>query len=197
MDSILVAAWSDGQLQIDASADEIQLVWKVGSAPRVCVDSYHHILCAAMNCESVPPGLSVLKFDQPRIIRPGHSIASLDSFTGNITVGVYREVMGPLRNVYHSLGEDSEVQIGVCEGRAVSFLYNLVSKDSILVAAWSGGQLQIDALADEIQPVWKVGSAPHVSVDSYDHILGAAMICESVPTGFSVLKFDQPQNHTG
>ncbi|KAL2541732.1 Nuclear pore complex protein [Abeliophyllum distichum] len=105
-------------------------------------------------------------------------------------------LQGPLRNVYHSLGEDSEVQRGVCEGRAVSFLYNLVSKDSILVTAWSGGQLQIDALADEIQPVWKEGSAPRVCVDSYDHILGAAMICESVPPSFSVLKFDQPQNHT-
>ncbi|CAA3024448.1 nuclear pore complex NUP88 [Olea europaea subsp. europaea] len=105
-------------------------------------------------------------------------------------------LQGPLRDVYHSLGEDSEVQRGVCEGRAVSFLYNLVSKDSILVTAWSGGQLRIDALADEIQPVWKVGSAPRVCVNSYGHILGVAMICESVPTGFSVLKFDQPQNHT-
>lgn len=67
-----------------------------------------------------------------------------------------------------------------CEGRAVSFLYNSVSKDSILVTAWSGGQLQIDALADEIQPVWSVGSPPRLRLDSHDEILGLAMICESI-----------------
>ena len=70
-----------------------------------------------------------------------------------------------------------------CEGRAVSFLYNLVYKDSILVTAWSGGQLQIDALADEIQPVWNVGCPPRLRVDSHDHILGLAMICESITCG--------------
>nr|XP_016455215.1 PREDICTED: nuclear pore complex protein NUP88-like isoform X2 [Nicotiana tabacum] len=63
-------------------------------------------------------------------------------------------LQGPLRKVSHGVEEDS-VHPPVCEGRAVSFLYDLVSKDSIVVTAWSGGQLQIDALADEVQPVWK------------------------------------------
>ncbi|XP_075096681.1 nuclear pore complex protein NUP88 isoform X2 [Nicotiana tabacum] len=63
-------------------------------------------------------------------------------------------LQGPLRKVSHVVEEDS-VHPQVCEGRAVSFLYDLVSKDSIVVTAWSGGQLQIDALADEVQPVWK------------------------------------------
>ena len=88
------------------------------------------------------------------------------------------------------------VRVADCEGRAISFLYNLVSKDSILVTAWSGGQLQIDALADEIQPVWIVGSPPRVRVDSLDRILGLAMICESIPCELSVLKLDQPPDYT-
>lgn len=44
---------------------------------------------------------------------------------------------------------------------------------------WGSGQLQIDALADEIQPLWSVGSVPRLRVDSNDHIKGVAMICES------------------
>lgn len=83
-----------------------------------------------------------------------------------------------------------------CEGRAVSFLYNLVSKDSILVTAWSGGQLQIDALADEIQPVWNVGCPPRLRVDSNDNIRGLAMICESPPDKLSTVKLDQPLDST-
>lgn len=55
-----------------------------------------------------------------------------------------------------------------------------------MVIAWSGGQLQIDALADEIQPVWKAGSPPRLFVDSFDHILGVAMICESVSSDLSL-----------
>ncbi|CAJ1860717.1 unnamed protein product [Sphenostylis stenocarpa] len=89
-------------------------------------------------------------------------------------------LQGPLRRVGQDGNEDSVGCSAECEGRAVSFLYNLVSKDSILVTAWSGGQLQIDALADEIQPVWCVGSPPRLRVDSHDHILGLAMICESI-----------------
>lgn len=75
-------------------------------------------------------------------------------------------------------------------------LYNLVSKDSILVTAWSGGQLQIDALADEIQPVWVVGSTPRLHVDSHDHIIGLAMICEPMSAQLSIVKLDQPLEHT-
>lgn len=88
------------------------------------------------------------------------------------------------------------VRVAECEGRAVSFLYNLVSKDSILVTAWSSGQLQLHALADEIQPVWIVGSPPRVRVDSLDRIIGLAMICESIPCELSVVKLDQPLDHT-
>ncbi|KAJ1383390.1 hypothetical protein SESBI_43454 [Sesbania bispinosa] len=89
-------------------------------------------------------------------------------------------LQGPLQRVGQSGNEDSVGRSAECEGRAVSFLYNLVSKDSIMVTAWSGGQLQIDALADEIQPVWIVGSPPRLRVDSHDQILGLAMICESI-----------------
>lgn len=52
-----------------------------------------------------------------------------------------------------------------------------------MVTAWNGGQLEIDALADEVQPVWSVGCPPRLRVDSHDHILGLAMICESVSFG--------------
>lgn len=92
--------------------------------------------------------------------------------------------------------KDSQIQIADTEGRAVSLLYNLVSKDSVLVTAWSSGQLQIDALADEIQPVWKVGTRPRLSVDSYDRLLGVAMICESVSSDLSFLKSDHTPDRT-
>ncbi|GMI87256.1 EMBRYO DEFECTIVE 2789, MODIFIER OF SNC1,7 [Hibiscus trionum] len=106
-------------------------------------------------------------------------------------------LQGPLRKVCRA-GEDEAVAVrgAECEGRAVSFLYNLVSKDSILVTAWSGGQLQIDALADEIQPVWITGSAPRLRVDSHDHVRGIAMICESNAAEHSIVKLDQPLDNT-
>lgn len=66
-----------------------------------------------------------------------------------------------------------------CEGKAVSFLYSCIGKDSVLVTGWSSGQLQIDALADEVQPRWNIGSSPRLHVDSYGRIIGVAMICES------------------
>lgn len=98
--------------------------------------------------------------------------------------------------MFHGGDEDLAVRGAECEGRAVSFLYNLVSKDSVLVTAWSGGQLQIDALADEIQPVWIIGSPPRVRVNSNAHILGLAMICESIEGKLLVAKLDQPVDHT-
>ncbi|KAM7494798.1 hypothetical protein LguiB_029407 [Lonicera macranthoides] len=104
------------------------------------------------------------------------------------------QLQGPLRKVCDSGEEYCKVQIAECGGRAVSFIYNSVSKDSILVTAWSGGQLQIDALADEIQPVWSVGSPPRVCVDSYDRIVGVAMICESLSNEHSIVKLDKPPN---
>ncbi|KAJ8551000.1 hypothetical protein K7X08_000370 [Anisodus acutangulus] len=71
-----------------------------------------------------------------------------------------------------------------------------VNKDSILVTAWSGGQLQINALADEVQPVWKVGSPPRLCLDSNDSIVGLAMICESLSSDTSILNLDLPPDHT-
>ncbi|KAM5556667.1 nuclear pore complex protein NUP88 [Rosa sericea] len=106
-------------------------------------------------------------------------------------------LQGPLRKVSRGDDEaDSAFRGAECEGRAVSFLYNLVSKDSILVTAWSGGQLQIDALADEIQPVWNVGCPPRLRVDSHDNIHGLAMICESTSDKLSTVKLDQPLDST-
>ncbi|GMP69377.1 hypothetical protein CsSME_00028665 [Camellia sinensis var. sinensis] len=105
-------------------------------------------------------------------------------------------LQGPLPKVCHDGEQGSEVRVAEFEGRAISLLYNSISKDSILVTAWSGGQLQIDALADEIQPVWVVGSPPRLCVDSYDRIVGVAMICESIPGDHSIVKLDQPPDHT-
>ncbi|KAI3799969.1 hypothetical protein L1987_35275 [Smallanthus sonchifolius] len=100
-------------------------------------------------------------------------------------------LQGPLHKVYHGKEEDSEFKVTECEGRAVSFLYEAVSKDSILVTVWSGGQLQIDALADEIQPVWMLGNHPRISVDSQNRIVGFAMICETHSNELSVVSFEQ------
>ena len=88
-----------------------------------------------------------------------------DIFATPINLLICQLFQGPLLKVCHGEDEALAVRGAECEGRAVSFLYNAVSKDSILVTAWSGGQLQIDALADEIQPVWITGSAPCLRVD--------------------------------
>ncbi|PON37550.1 Nucleoporin [Parasponia andersonii] len=101
-------------------------------------------------------------------------------------------LQGPLGKVCQEVDEDLAIRGAEFEGRAVSFLYIIISKDSVLVTAWSGGQLQLDALADEIQPVWNVGSPPRLRVDFRDHILGLAMICESGPGNRSTVKLDQP-----
>ncbi|KAL4576159.1 hypothetical protein LXL04_012248 [Taraxacum kok-saghyz] len=90
-------------------------------------------------------------------------------------------LQGPLHKVHHSNEEDTKLK-----GRAVSFVYKAVSKDSILVTAFSSGQLQIDALADEIQPVWTPGNQPRLSVNPQDRITGVAMICEPQSTDLSV-----------
>ncbi|KAK9159059.1 hypothetical protein Scep_005633 [Stephania cephalantha] len=106
-------------------------------------------------------------------------------------------LQGPLRKVFRSqLDEDSEIHAGERNGKAVSFLYNSISKDSILVTAWSNGQLQIDALADEIQPVWNVDCAPSLSVDSHDRVLGLAMICESNSAELPIVKLSQSFDST-
>ncbi|KAI3982067.1 hypothetical protein MKX01_018973 [Papaver californicum] len=105
-------------------------------------------------------------------------------------------LQGPLRKICHGDEEDSELHGTTYEGRAVGLLYNIISKDSVLVTAWSSGQLQIDALADEIQPVRNVDNPPRVCVDSHDHILGVAMICESSLGDRPVVKLDQPLGHT-
>lgn len=104
-------------------------------------------------------------------------------------------LQGPLQKVCHGGEETNEFQAAECEGRAVSFLYNSVSKDSILITAWSGGQLQVDALADEIQPLWALDCPPRLRVDSYDRIVGVAMICESLRQN-SIVQLDQSPDPT-
>ncbi|KAG6600932.1 Nuclear pore complex protein NUP88, partial [Cucurbita argyrosperma subsp. sororia] len=106
-------------------------------------------------------------------------------------------LQGPLwRACNNGNEEDISIKGAECEGGAVSLLYNLISKDSVLVTAWIGGQLQIDALADEVQPVWNVGSPPRVRVDPNDNILGLGMICELITGKLSKVKLDQPLDHT-
>ncbi|OAY66753.1 Nuclear pore complex protein NUP88 [Ananas comosus] len=80
---------------------------------------------------------------------------------------------GPLCKVSH--GEENNN----IEGKAVGFLYNSVGKDSIIVTAWSSGQLQIDAFADEIQPHWNTSFPPRLDIDRHGDLRGFAMICES------------------
>lgn len=81
--------------------------------------------------------------------------------------------------MYHTKEfEDSETWVADCEGRAEAMLYSSIGKDSILVIAWSSGQLQVDALADEVQPVWNMDTSPHLRVNSRGHITEMGMICE-------------------
>ncbi|XP_042456339.1 nuclear pore complex protein NUP88-like [Zingiber officinale] len=91
-------------------------------------------------------------------------------------------LQGPLTKVYLREGNtNSEVDSAIGEGRVVGFLYKSVGKDSVLIISWSSGQLQIDALADEVQPQWNIDASPHIYLDSNGHIKGIAMICEPSP----------------
>ncbi|VVB13360.1 unnamed protein product [Arabis nemorensis] len=106
-------------------------------------------------------------------------------------------LQGPLYKVSSGEGDDNfAVREAECKGRAVSLLYNLVSKDSILVTAWSGGQLQVDALVDEIQPVWISGSSSRLHMNSHNKIQGVAMICESNVGELPVATSNLPLDHT-
>lgn len=62
---------------------------------------------------------------------------------------------------------------------AVSVLYNVVGKDSILAISTQDGQVQLYVLADEIEPTWSVGKRPRISVDDKGHILAVGMLVEA------------------
>lgn len=81
-------------------------------------------------------------------------------------------MQGPLCKISH--GQDTDI----LKGRAITFLYTSVGKDSILVTAFNTGLLYIQALADEIHPQWATDAGPHFSLDSNNQIKGVAMICE-------------------
>ncbi|KAG9156185.1 hypothetical protein Leryth_015597, partial [Lithospermum erythrorhizon] len=70
-----------------------------------------------------------------------------------ISAGFYSDDHGPLRNLCLSEGPDDEINAARCEGRAVSFLYDMISKDTIL----SGN----------------LASRPHLSVD-VNNVVGVA-----------------------
>ncbi|KAF2296262.1 hypothetical protein GH714_037147 [Hevea brasiliensis] len=156
------------------------------------------IVCRDFDLSSDLPQPEQEYYLQP--VEPGRSRNPASIYPVDFSFGgdhLWDRFSGPLRKVHHGReDEDSAVRGVECEGCAVNFLYNKVSTDSILVTAWSGGQLQIDALADEIQPVWTVGSPPHICVDSHGHILVLAMICESTSSKIPVVKLDQPLDHT-
>ncbi|KAI4372937.1 hypothetical protein MLD38_011116 [Melastoma candidum] len=102
-------------------------------------------------------------------------------------------LQGPMRNAHDAAPDLNVVE---CEGCAVSLLYNKVIKDSVLVTAWSSGQLQLNALADEVQPVWNLANAPRVRVNSSDRVTGLAMICESATLERPSQAVDENPEHT-
>jgi nuclear pore complex protein Nup88 len=87
-------------------------------------------------------------------------------------------MQGPLCRVCEENNE-LEGKGSSCDGKAVGFVYSSVGKDSVLVTAWSSGQLQIDALADEIQPQWSIGVPTCLNFNSNGHIKSVAMKCDS------------------
>jgi len=59
------------------------------------------------------------------------------------------------------------------------------------VTAWSGGQLQVDALVDEIQHIWVLVLCLVFVFIPMTKFLGLAMICESI-TSSNMWKLDHP-----
>ncbi|XP_031486391.1 nuclear pore complex protein NUP88 isoform X1 [Nymphaea colorata] len=98
-----------------------------------------------------------------------------------VPIGTSLSLQGPLCRLC------SETSDGVSEqndaqqagrGQALAFFCNTILKDTIIATAWSSGLLEIDALADELQPVWNYGSSPRLRVDDFGCVIGVAMICE-------------------
>ncbi|KAF9676925.1 hypothetical protein SADUNF_Sadunf08G0054000 [Salix dunnii] len=116
-------------------------------------------------------------------------------FISYLSHPIIRTSEGPLRKAHRRRDDEyPAASVAECEGSAMSFIYDLATKDSILVTARSGGHLQIDALADEIQSVRMVGS-PRLHVNSHDHIISLAMLCESISVELPVVKLDQPHDN--
>ncbi|KAF0930613.1 hypothetical protein E2562_033810 [Oryza meyeriana var. granulata] len=119
--------------------------------------------------EATFPDLLHQPADTSALMSRAHPYASLDD---SLTL------QGPLCRVCEENNEP-EGKSSSCEGKAVGFVYSSVGKDSVLVTAWGSGQLQIDALADEIQPQWSIGVPTRLNVDSHGQIKSVAMICDS------------------
>lgn len=84
-----------------------------------------------------------------------------------------------LPSVYHSEEfEDSEILGEDCDGGGVALLYSSIGEDSIPVIAWSSGLLQVDPLAEEVQPVWNMDCYLRLPVNSRGHITEMGKICE-------------------
>ncbi|KAK2981001.1 hypothetical protein RJ640_023327, partial [Escallonia rubra] len=194
--------YSDGSVYVLCPVVPFGSVYKWESISEIYIDAHTFGLKSA-NSKAVSNSnlaISWLEATFPELTHQpaeGGNIAALKA-QAHPLLDASISLQGPLRRVCQVQGkeEEAELQAAECEGRAVSFLYSNVSKDSVLVTAWSGGQLQIDALADEIQPVWSLGNRPHFRVDPFDSILGVAMICEPRPNDLSIVKLDQPPDQT-
>ncbi|CAD6262137.1 unnamed protein product [Miscanthus lutarioriparius] len=135
------------------------------SNPNVVTNS--HLAIAWL--EATFPDLLHQSTDTSFLMSKGHAYAPVDD---SLTL------QGPLCRVCEESNE-SEGKNSSCEGKAVGFMYSSAGKDSVLVTAWGSGQLQIDALADEIQPQWNIGVPSRLNVDSHGQIKSVAMICDS------------------
>ncbi|GAB2299524.1 hypothetical protein Dimus_033590 [Dionaea muscipula] len=137
--------------------------------------------------------LSWLESTFPELKRQGQKVEGFSVVMAHAYALIDASLLlqGPLCKIC-SREDDIGADVAECKGRALNLVYSSIGKDSILVMAWSSGQLQIDALADEIQPVWRMGSPPRLCVDSQDQILGFAMICESLSGQLPVVRLDKP-----
>ncbi|KAG2568614.1 hypothetical protein PVAP13_7NG408400 [Panicum virgatum] len=135
------------------------------SNPNVVTNS--HLAIAWL--EATFPDLLHQSTDTSLLMSKAHPYAPVDD---SLTL------QGPLCRVCEENNE-SEGKSSNCEGKAVGFMYSSAGKDSILVTAWGSGQLQVDALADEIQPQWNIGIPTRLNVDSHGQIKSVAMICDS------------------
>ncbi|KAK3141567.1 hypothetical protein QOZ80_4BG0335530 [Eleusine coracana subsp. coracana] len=135
------------------------------SNPNVVTNS--HLAIAWL--EATFPDLLNQSTDTSLLMSRAHPYAPVDD---SLTL------QGPLCRVCEE-NSGSEGKSSSCEGKAVGFMYSSAGKDSVLVTAWGSGQLQIDALADEIQPQWNIGVPTNLNVDSHGQIRSVAMICDS------------------
>lgn len=88
-------------------------------------------------------------------------------------------LQGPLPVVMGGDFSSNKSNISSHSSAALTLMYSTVGKDSILAVSLRDGQMQLYALADELQPLWNDGVSPRVQIGSEGNVKTVGMLLET------------------